>query len=151
VKVVWITCSILCAIGCLCGIGFIFTGRHLLQVSEKLDAEADRFASQVATSVCKTWDGAELQKFLSDKAAPGLTDKVLAQGKLLGPLQMVRPFVVETNGWFYDNGVKASRVKTTADAKFEHGAARLEITVMNRGAGWQVMDFQITPEREFPR
>jgi hypothetical protein len=144
-KIVWITCAVLCVCGCLCSIGIFFMGRTMLDAAKKADAEADLYASDTVNVVCKNWSADELFKRMSHDAVPGLEKRVAKDGKPLGALKSATPFSVVANGWFYDDGVKTSKVKTDADITCEHGTAHLELTVRNRGTGWQVMDFQINP------
>ncbi len=145
-KTVWITCAILSACGCICGIGLFVTGRGLLQASRKVDAEADKFATDTVEAVCHSWDAKALSSRLAPDADPGLADSVIKQGKPLGALVKETPFAVVGHGWSNVNGVKTSKIRTGSDATFEHGTARIELTLTNNGSGWHIVKFEFNPK-----
>lgn len=142
-KVVWVTCSILCACALLCCLGLFLAGKSVLEATRRADAQADSFALETVNAVCRKWDEKELSRRLSPDADSGLATRVLAQSKSLGTLEEAYPFSATSSGFRNVNGVRTTRVTVSGDAKFEHASAHLTLILEDTGSGWSVADFQI--------
>jgi hypothetical protein len=144
-KAVWITCSVLCVCALICSGVLFLAGRSLLHTTIETNSSADEYALKTVNAIGKSWDARELISQLDSSAEPGLADRVVAQGKALGPLTWLGPFTATNTSISDVNGLKTTSVTVNAAGTFKNGSANVRLKLDDTGGGWKIREFLIAP------
>jgi hypothetical protein len=141
----------LCAAGVLlliCLIAFIaYTGRGL-------DKESKTYADAAIIAVASQWNEKELTdrvspEFMAAMRDPADLDRAVGMWRTLGPLKKYDGSKGDAHidlRWPQGRTITAVYV---ARAEFDHGSARIKITLIKSDGVWKILGFNVAPD-SFP-
>jgi hypothetical protein len=143
--------------GGLCATGFlllIVLIAFIAYTGAGLDRESKTYADAAIIAVASQWNEKELTdraspQFMAAVKDPADLDRAVGMWRLLGPLKKYEgsrgDSHIELRG-FSGRTITAVYV---ARAEFEHGSARIKITLIKSDGAWKVFNFTVAPD-SFP-
>jgi len=138
----------LCATGFLLLIVFIafiaYTGRGL-------DKESKTYADAAIIAVTSQWNEKELTdrvspQFMAAMRDPADVDRVVGMWRLLGPLKKYDGSKGDAHIELRGFRGKTITAVYVARAEFEHGSARIKISLIKSDGAWKILGFNVAPD-----
>jgi hypothetical protein len=143
-KTVLIVIGVLALLCCGGGLTALFFG---WRAASNVMGEAQVYGDASLNAVCRTWDGAELER----RAAPELIEQnpagtlqnVVNALKPLGALQSLESKVTGVEAKTETNVGSYTIATYYADCKFENGVADANLELLKRDDEWQILKFSV--------